>query len=140
MPAMRKAASAANRSLWRLRRLLRLPRLQVHQARPRPGRGQTDRREVPVVWGGAAGRTHRTLRAVRRVLAIPRVQVPREHQQGGQGPRRSEGPGRAMTDLWQATGVEALSLRHVQVVLGLSEVPRSEGRQERESRGLTTAG
>src|SRR6266849_7128926 len=138
MPAMRKAASAANRSLWRLRRLLRLPRLQVHQARPRPGRGQTDRREVPVVWGGAAGRTHRTLRAVRRVLALPRVQIPREYRQGRQGARRPEGPGRALPDLWQATGGEAWSVRPVQVVLGLSEVPGSEGRQERESRGLRT--
>src|SRR5260370_35217693 len=41
-----------------------------------------------------------------------------------------------MPDLWQATGGEAWSLRPVQVVLGLPEVPRSEGRQERESRGL----
>ncbi len=130
VPGLRQAAAAAGGALRGVHRLLGLPRLQVHQARRCADRGQADRREVPVVRGGAPRGADRTLWAVCRLLALPGVQVPRQHRQGRQGARGSEAAGRALSGLWQAAGRAARPLRAVQVLLRLPQVPRPERRQE----------
>ena len=89
VPRLRQAAAAAHRSIRRVRRLLGLPRLQVHKEAMPPRPSQADRREVPAVRRGEPGRAHRALRSVRRLLALPRMQVPRQHRQGRQAGRRA---------------------------------------------------
>src|SRR5207249_3380273 len=65
LPDLRPAAAAPNRPLRRVRRLLGVSGVQVHQARRLAGGVEADRREVSAMRRGAASRAYRPLRPVR---------------------------------------------------------------------------